>query len=250
MDRLKQQKDPVDPTERRAVALLNAVAPLSESRLRMRRVRLALDRAPRGRLVAVLRPAVVAGVLLGGIATAGATWGVVQLVTATDETVAAPVTVTGRPATPAVHRTRGPSQAKPPAAPVAVDVEFDEARPAVDEEVKTPAVKRRPAPQAVVAASPGTAAEVATSTKAHSDSILVHDAVKALRNGGDAAQAAELLKSYRAKNPQGVLAEEALALSIEAAVQNHDDNARQLARQYLAKYPNGRFVAAARRAVR
>jgi len=71
-----------------------------------------------------------------------------------------------------------------------------------------------------------------------------------LRNGGDAAEAAALLERYRARNPDGILAEEALALSIEAAVQRNDPSAKKFARQYLAKYPKGRFASAARRAAR
>jgi outer membrane protein assembly factor BamD (BamD/ComL family) len=81
-----------------------------------------------------------------------------------------------------------------------------------------------------------------------SDSVLVQNAVKELRHGGDAREASRLLERYRVQNPDGVLAEEALALSIEAAVAKRDPEAKLLARQYLSKYPNGRFAPAARRA--
>lgn len=251
MEPLKNQNDPNDPTVRRAIALLSAVGPLRESRLRMRRVRLALDRAPRARGMALLRPAIVAGVLLGGIATAGATWGVVRMIDATDETSAAPLSVRGQPAaSPARTRSSVLQRSTAPEAAEAPDEEPPSTEASIEKRergtlaapVKRRATPARPTPAPVV--------DTPVSEAKHSDSVLVQDAVKALRNGGDASQAAELLKRYRSRNPQGVLAEEALALSIEAAVQNNDPSARQLARQYLAKYPRGRFVAAARRAAR
>jgi hypothetical protein len=51
------------------------------------------------------------------------------------------------------------------------------------------------------------------------------------------------------RNPSGPLAEEALSLRIEAALALHDTRARALAEQYVARYPSGRYLALARRAL-
>jgi len=77
---------------------------------------------------------------------------------------------------------------------------------------------------------------------------LVLDAMAALRRNGDARRAQGLLDEYLRRNPDGPLAEEALALSIEAASTLHEDRARALAARYLAAFPHGRFREAAERA--
>jgi hypothetical protein len=84
---------------------------------------------------------------------------------------------------------------------------------------------------------------------ATTNSALVHRAVKALRHDGDAALAASLLDENRKRYPNGPLAEEALSLQIEAALALHDARARGFAREYLARYPNGRYLEVARRAL-
>lgn len=81
------------------------------------------------------------------------------------------------------------------------------------------------------------------------DSELVHRAVKALRREGDPALAARLLEEDRVRNPHGPLAEEALSLRIEAALALGDARAHKLAEQYLARYPSGRYLGIARRAL-
>jgi hypothetical protein len=77
----------------------------------------------------------------------------------------------------------------------------------------------------------------------------VAEAVRALRKQGDAAKAQALLDQYLRSNPRGALAEDALALSIEAAAARKDPRAADYARRYLARYPNGRFRAVAERAL-
>jgi len=73
--------------------------------------------------------------------------------------------------------------------------------------------------------------------------------VRALRKQGDAARAQTLLDQYLKANPHGALAEDALALSIEAAAARKDPRAADYARRYLSRYPNGRFKSVAERAV-
>ncbi len=59
----------------------------------------------------------------------------------------------------------------------------------------------------------------------------------------------QLLDQYLRTNPRGALAEDALALSIEAAAARKDPRAADYARRYLARYPNGRFRKVAERAL-
>jgi hypothetical protein len=77
---------------------------------------------------------------------------------------------------------------------------------------------------------------------------LVFGAMQALRREGKPERAAKLLEEYRRRYPKGVLGEEALALSVEAAVERGDPRAKALAESYLARYPNGQFRQAAERA--
>ena len=73
----------------------------------------------------------------------------------------------------------------------------------------------------------------------------VHAAAKALRGEGDPEQALRLLEG--SDGIGGPLAEEALALRIEAASSSRDPRAKPLARSYLSRYPSGRYGDLARR---
>jgi len=238
-----REAEPTDPIAARAAVLVSSVERLPESRLRMRRVRLALDRVSRAPRPRFARPAVVVlALVFGGVATAGATWGVVRMMSSAPErSLLAPLAVRGNP--PARPTKAAPSAQKPRTTTDDVPVLLLEAERSPPPPVAH--VQRPAAPRAVE----GNAAQAPALAK-QSDAVLVQDAVKVLRNGGDAAEAAALLERYRARNPDGILAEEALALSIEAAVQRNDPSAKKFARQYLAKYPKGRFASAARRAAR
>lgn len=80
------------------------------------------------------------------------------------------------------------------------------------------------------------------------DAELLVEAMRA-RGSGDAKRVGELTDEYRAKHPQGALREEALILSIESAATRHAPNTAALGREYLARFPNGRFATQARRAL-
>jgi outer membrane protein assembly factor BamD (BamD/ComL family) len=80
------------------------------------------------------------------------------------------------------------------------------------------------------------------------DDRLVFEAMRALRQEGQPDRAARSLDEYLRRHPDGELAEEALALSIEAATMRNDPRAKDIAARYLAKYPGGRFRSAAERA--
>lgn len=92
-------------------------------------------------------------------------------------------------------------------------------------------------------------AQLTRAAKRSSDSELVVRAVETLRRDHDPALAARLLEQYRTRNPAGVLAEEVLSLQIEAAGAVGDPRARSYAREYLSRYPDGRYRERAERAL-
>ena len=72
------------------------------------------------------------------------------------------------------------------------------------------------------------------------------EAMRALRVERNPGRARQLLGRYLEQYPNGALAEEALALSLEAAVARGDGDAAALAARYLKLYPAGPFNALAR----
>ena len=111
----------------------------------------------------------------------------------------------------------------------------------------TPSVADVPVEPAPVAELPS--AKRLDKPRPGEDPSQVAEAVRALRKQGDAARAQALLDQYLLANPHGALAEDALALSIEAAAARKDPRAADYARRYLARYPNGRFKTVAERAL-
>jgi hypothetical protein len=81
------------------------------------------------------------------------------------------------------------------------------------------------------------------------ETSLVFNAMRALRRDGQPDRAQKMLTDYMRRYPGGALAEEALALSIEAATMRGDFRAKDLASRYLARYPAGRFRQPAERAL-
>jgi outer membrane protein assembly factor BamD (BamD/ComL family) len=77
---------------------------------------------------------------------------------------------------------------------------------------------------------------------------LVFEAMREIRRDGHPDRAKTLLDEYLRRYPQGSLAEEALALAIEAATVLGEPRARNLADRYLSHYPNGRYRSAAEQA--
>ena len=90
---------------------------------------------------------------------------------------------------------------------------------------------------------------VATPARGGEDPTAVLQAIRALRGSGDAERASALLSQYLRAHPRGVLSEDALALSIEAANARHDArSAAVLGRRYLEQFPGGRYRAFAQQA--
>jgi hypothetical protein len=80
------------------------------------------------------------------------------------------------------------------------------------------------------------------------EAALVMAALRSLRRENNPARAGTLAQNYLTRFPEGVLTEEALAIGIEAAVARHDAAvATALAKQYLGRYPTGRFAGLARK---
>ena len=78
---------------------------------------------------------------------------------------------------------------------------------------------------------------------------LVLGAMRALRKEHDPVRAARLLSEYRTHHAGGSLDEEALALAIEAGGASGDGSGVRFAKDYVARYPQGRFTRSAQAAL-
>ena len=116
-------------------------------------------------------------------------------------------------------------------------------------ELARPAAAVAPAPVAEPQPAAPPSMARAPEKRAGEDPSQVAEAVRVLRKQGDPGRAQVLLDQYLRANPRGALAEDALALSIEAAAARKDPRAAAYAARYLARYPNGRFRAVAERAL-
>lgn len=105
------------------------------------------------------------------------------------------------------------------------------------------------APAPIPAVDPVETTEARVAAAPPEEATLVLAGLRALRRQHDPAQAGVLLARYLNRFPQGVLVQEALAISIEAGLARGDRTAAaQLAARYLELFPAGRFVRLARKA--
>lgn len=218
-----------DPDLRQSAALLELVGPGSRSELRKRRVWQALSTGAASRLGVRLRTLHFAFAALLVAAASSATVGGYYAVQRAPEAAPAPAVT---PAAPVRAKSPPPRTARPAPAPLEVEPE------------RAPIAA--PAPQAVARSKP----EAAPAARAQSEAEaqLLVEAMRARREG-DSKRVSELVDQYRAKHPQGTLQEEALILSVESAAARRAPNTAALAREYLTRFPNGRFTAQARRAL-
>ncbi len=237
MDRLSEKRNAFDPAEEVLADLIRASEPVVVTPARKQRVlnrvllRQTTRRGARSRL---LRPVFVLGVISLAGATAAATIGRRAWIERRAETSARPVEPLAVAAKPKHARSMA-------SAPLATG---ERAEDAVDEMLDAPAA---PAPSRTAMTTPRALrrpAHVASRARAgrsSEDPSRVFDAIQALRTDRDPARAGRLLAEYLARYPHGALAEEAVALSIEAAAARHSASAAVFAERYLRDYPNGRF---------
>jgi len=240
-----------DPASSWALRLLGRAEPYRAPAGRKQRVQLRLGhRARRRAPLVLLRFAVAACVLLGGAAIVSAAIGHWPAwVTSAYERVVGP-----RAEAPARTRARAhvarhlEAQPAPVAPAVAQDVPWPDI-PIVPE-AEAPAPRR--VPRAAVASRaphPTAAPAPAPPSIVGEDASAVSAAMRALRVERNPVRARGLLSRYLADHPTGNLAEEALALSIEAALAHHDGDVAALANRYLRLYPRGSFQTLARDAL-
>jgi hypothetical protein len=235
MQRLRDQVNSPDATTARAAELLAAVRPLDPNQVRgwahpWNLARMSRRRAPVGRL----RLAVTGALTFASLAAAAATahragwFGHAPVPVSPPD---GPVAVAG----PIAHAV----VARPPGAPSAAEAVAPSEPNGGD--VVAPAPRRLPPeaqPRETVAA--GTSAE----------SVLMVQAVRALRRDGDPARAQALAEEALRRYPKGAQVEEAMVLAMEAASARGDrSGAHRAAVRYLERYPAGRFADRAQRVV-
>lgn len=268
MRRLRDEIDSPDPVVSQAARLVAQVAPLEESEVRAQRVRRALDRAPRARRFAGW--SVAFGVTLGVVGTAGAVVGVVNWMSSRDGSEEAreprrmvaqdgpqaaramdddgDVGSTGDGAKEAGAAATAPRESQQPG------LRNPSERPVSSEQVLEKPSGSRFAAGRAASRGDSNPSRVPLPSEAPqetplSEARLMQQAVEALRTSGDANKAEGLLREYRKTSTSGQLDEEALALSIEVSLARGDGKASTYARQYLAKYPSGKFAPLARKAL-
>jgi hypothetical protein len=248
MQPLKEQGEPRYPLEADALLLLRSVEryePPAGQKQRVTARLLARGSVGRGR---VRRgPMVLVFVLCAAGASAAAAasgpWlarGYRALVGASSEEGGSGASVAAQSRAKARATSRVQPQPEPVAAPVPAPVEA--AQPAAAPvAAAVPSVAR-------ANGAPSEAARAHGAAASSEPASLVFGAMQALRREGRPDRAAKLLDEYRRRYPGGALAEEALALSVEAAIERGDPRAKVLAESYLARYPSGQFRKAAERA--
>jgi hypothetical protein len=239
MRRLRDQTSSPDRATARAAALLSGMAQLDGDRL-TRRPLPAADVGPH-RAAGRFRSALVLTMTLASAGAAAATlhragW------------LHVPPSPAAPAATPAAAEGRGPVAPELPPSP---------APPVVAERIDPPVV----APVAPARASVGTRSRISapshpvsgdTARRAQGagddESMLIMEGVRALRRDGDPSRSEALAEGALQRYPHGALAEEAMALAMEAASARGDVPAsRRAAQRYLDNFRSGRFADRAQR---
>jgi hypothetical protein len=226
VERLIQKKGSSTGAEAELAQLVEACEPVVISDVHKRRSLSAVYSRHHERRRTVrfgVRAAMTAGVLLMAGAATAAVFGIHFKMSATTP---APIVSASAPAAHHVARAR-----RAELAPIA--------------ELETPAEPEAP-PELGLPAPPAPPVHRARTVKSEDPSLVV-SAIQALRQDRDPERAGRLLSAYLRTHPRGALAEEAVALSIEAADARHSPAAATFADRYLKEYPHGRFRSAAER---
>ncbi len=225
MKRLVELSEFAGDGERSLAELLREAEPFVQDPFRKRRILSRVLRPRTERRHWLMRPVVIGLLLFGTAVSAGAAWG--GGVLTGDQGLASSV---GNRFEAEVRRARARTLSARAAAAA-------KALPAAP----TPASAPPAAEAEKVANAPRLRVTPSASSAAPEDPKRVMDAMYALRKERDPARAQALLEEHLKEHPHGALAEDALALTIEAAAARHDPKAKDYARRYLAKYPQGRF---------
>jgi hypothetical protein len=248
-----------DPSAAWALGLLRGAEPYRAPAGRKQRVQLRLGHAPRRRAPLVLRLAtatVMVVVLCSFAAVVSAALGHWPdwMARAYERVVGSPPPAHGPKSASArarVARRASPPVEPAPPAEIAVPVLEGAPEPIAPAPsvVSAPPVEPRRPSREVSAAPRAHRAAAAPAQPASEDAAAVATAMRALRVDQDPVRARGLLSRYLADHPNGALAEEALAMTIEAAIAHHDTDVATLAGRYLRLYPRGSFQALARNAL-
>jgi hypothetical protein len=210
-----------------AVALVESMDPFQPPIGQKQRLLLRLGRGSVGRRHTWLRPVVVGALLIGSGAIAAAAltnWPAWLL--GSCRTLITPRSDSS-PAERAQAARAGVAPDSPAAEPIPSTAQR---RPTVVHRLSVEVHSRRPLVEAP-----------------SDDPSLVVDATRALRVDRDPKLARVLASRYLERYPGGALAEEALAVSIEAAIDHHDAEALALSARYLLQFPGGSFRGLAER---
>jgi len=244
-----------------ALGLLRGAEPYQAPAGRKQRVQLRLGHTPRRHAPLMLRLAVMALVLCGGAAIVSAALGDWPgwMARAYERVVGKPPvghapTRARAPRRGAALRGAALNEAASGEAASSEAAPSDMPPPAAGSEIQTPVpaapIARAPEPRLQRDAIAPRPHRAATSTApVGEDTSAVSAAMRALRVERNPARARGLLARYLSEHPNGNLAEEALAMSIEAAIAHHDGDVADLASRYLRTYPQGSFQTLARQAL-
>jgi hypothetical protein len=224
MERLRDQGASSDPTVARAADLLSAVPPIDAERMG-RPPRLPPIQATHRTTPLGLRLALVGAVTLATVVAAAASARRAGLLGGPREN---PEAIADSPTSASPT---APRPAPAPTTPGPEAARIESAGPAL------------PSPHRTSAETPHEAAIAPSS----GESVLMVQAVRALRRDRDPARAQALAEEALRRYPKGPQVEEAMDLLMEAAAERGDAaGAQRAAERYLARFPSGRFADRAR----